>query len=216
MVGGSGLLVVVAEVRNTAEKIARAFKAKGFSLGGVGTRGGGGGSKPPDPTPPEDLYDDPTHLEGPETVEAAFGKVKGIHFKLNARDGFISRRATPRVTCDHPDIGPSEITVGELRSGRFRVAIAVPESADLGNYKLEIELDDWARSSGGLGPRFEWTTKIEVVDDITPRPPAPNPGGGKRCLRGGVTALCQCWVLDSGEFYDVPDAISPQGRRRDS
>ena len=79
-----------------AERIARAFRAKGFSLGGVGNRGGGGDIKPPDPTPPEDLYDDPTHLEGPERVEAVLGKVKGIHFKLNAKDGFISRRANPQ------------------------------------------------------------------------------------------------------------------------
>lgn len=188
-----------------AEKIARAFKAKGFSLGGVGTRGGGGGPKPPDPAPPEDLYDDPTHLEGPETVEAVLGKVKGIYFKLNAKDGFISRRATPQVTCDHPDVGPSEITVGELRSGRFRVAIAVPESADLGNYKLEIEVDDWTKTSGGLGPRFEWTTKIEVVDDVTPKPPAPKPGGGKKKGKsgpdeGGLIALI--WKSDMDDGVD--------------
>lgn len=186
-----------------AEKIARAFTAKGFSLSGAGTRGGGGGTKPPDPTPPEDLYNDPTHLEGPERVEAVLGKVKGIHFKLNAKDGFISRRANPHVTCDHPDIGPSEITAGELHSGRFRVAIAVPESADLGNYKLEIELDDWAKSSGGLGPRFEWTTKIEIVDDVTPRPPAPKPGGGKEKGKsgpdeGGLVALVWKRHMDDG------------------
>ena len=188
-----------------AQKIARAFKARGFSLGGVGTRGGGGGTKPPDPTPPEDLYDDPTHLEGPETVQAALGKVKGIHFKLNAKDGFISRRATPQVACDHPDVGPSEITVGELRSGRFRVAIAVPENADLGNYMLDIVLDDWAKTSGGLGPRLEWTTKIETVDDDTPKPPAPKPGGDKKKGKsgpdeGGLVALI--WKSDMDDGVD--------------
>lgn len=188
-----------------AEKIARAFQAKGFSLGGVGTRGGGDGTKPPDPMPPEDLYDDPTHLEGPETVEAILGKVKGIHFKLNAKDGFIGRRATPQVTCDHPDVGPSEITVGELRSGRFRVAIAIPENADLGNYKLDIVLDDWTKTSGGLGPRLEWTTKIEIVDCDTPRPPTPKPGGGKKKGKsgpneGGLVALI--WKSDMEDGVD--------------
>ena len=162
-------------------------------------------AKPPDPTPPEDLYNDPTHLEGPETVEAVLGKVKGIYFKLNAKDSFISHRVTPQVTCDHPDIGSSEITVGELHSGRFRVAIAVPENADLGNHKLEIVLDDWARSSGGLGPRFEWTTKMEVVDESTPRSPAPEPGGGKKKGKsgpdkGGLVALI--WKSDTDDGVD--------------
>ena len=188
-----------------AEQIARAFRAKGFTLGGVGTRGGGRDTEPPDPTPEEDLYDDPTHLEGPETVEAVLGKVKGIHFKLNAKDGFISRRAAPQVTCDHPDIGPSEITVGELRSGRFRVAVAVPDGADLGNYKLEIELDDWSKTSGGLGPRFEWTTKIEIVESVTPRQTVPKPGGGKSKGKsgpggGGLVALI--WKSETDDGVD--------------
>ena len=173
-----------------AEQIARAFKARGFSLGGRV------GPKPPNPTPSEDLYDNPTHLEGPDTVKAVLGKVKGVHFKLNAKDGFISRRATPQVTCDHPDIGPPEITVGELRKGRFRVAIAVPENADLGNYKLEIELDNWPKTSGGLGPRFEWTTKIHVVENSTPRPPGPKPGPDK----GGLAALI--WKSDTDDGVD--------------
>ncbi len=163
-----------------AEQIARAFKAKGFSLGGRRHV-----PKPPDPTPAEDLYDNPTHLEGPDTVEAVVGTVKGIHFKLNAKDGFISRRAKPLVTCDHPDIGSHEITVGDLHMGRFRVAIAVPENADLGNYKLELELDNWPKTSGGLGPRFEWTTKVEIIEHSKPRPPGPKPGPDK----GGLVAL---------------------------
>lgn len=191
-----------------AEQIARAFKAKGFSLGGVGNKGGGRGTKPPDPTPPEDLYNDPTHLEGPDTVEAVLGKVKGIYFKLNAKDGFINRRVKPHVICDHPDIGNSEITVGRLRKGLFRVAIAVPENADLGNYKLEIELDNWLKTSGGLGPRFEWVTKIEIVEDSTPNPP-PNRRGGQRPGKsgpdkGGLVALI--WKSDTDDSVDWTSA----------
>ena len=172
-----------------AEQIARAFKAKGFSIGG-----GRVDPKPPDPTPPEDLYDNPTHLEGPDTVEAVLGTVKGVHFKLNAKNGFISRRANPQIRCDHPDIGSSEITVGELRKGRFRVAIAVPENADLGNYKLELELDNWTKTSGGLGPRFEWTTKIYIVEKSRSRPPGPKPGPDK----GGLVALIWKSHTDDG------------------
>ena len=187
-----------------AEQIARAFKARGFSLSGHGSKGGGLGPKPPKPTPPEDLYNDPTHLEGPETVEAVLGKVKGIYFKLNAKDGFISRRAHPQVTCDHPDIGPREITVGKLRKGRFRVAIAVPENADLGNYKLEIDLDNWLKTSGGLGPRFEWTTKLEIVETSTPYSP-PRRRGGKKPGEsgpdeGGLVALI--WKSDTDDGVD--------------
>lgn len=188
-----------------AEQIARAFKAKGFSHSAAGTTGGAPGSKPPGPTPPEDLYDDPTHLEGPESIEAVLGKVKGVYFKLNAKDGFVSRRANLLVTCDHPDIGPSEITIGELRSGRSRVAIAVPENADLGNYKLEVELSNWTKTAGGLGPRFEWTTKIEIVEEDNPKPTGRKSGGGEDKgksgpAQGGLVALI--WKSEADDGVD--------------
>ncbi len=187
-----------------AEQIARAFKAKGFSLGGAGNgTGGGRGPKPPDPTPPEDLYDDPTHFEGPESLEAQAGKVKGVYFKLNAKDGFISKRAPLQVICDHPDIGASEITVGELRSGRVRVSVAVPENADTGTYKLTIEIPTWSKTSGGLGPRFEWTTKVEVVEEIKPKQPGPKPGSGNGKSGpgdGGLVALI--WKSETDDGVD--------------
>jgi hypothetical protein len=177
-----------------AEQIARAFKAKGFSLGGVGngTGGAGRGPKPPDPTPPEDLYDDPTHFEGPDSLQAQLGKVKGVYFRLNATDGFISKRAPLQVTCDHPDISTTEITVGELRSGRVRVSLAVPDNADLGTYKLSVHIPAWSKTSGGLGPSFGWTTKIEIVEETTPKPPGPKAGkdvGKSGPGDGGLVAL---------------------------
>jgi hypothetical protein len=187
-----------------AEQIARAFKAKGFSLGGAGTGGSGGRNpKPPNPTPPEDLYDDPTHFEGPDSLEAQVGKVKGVYFKLNGTDGFISKRAHLVVTCDHPDIGASEITVGELRAGRVRVSLAVPENADLGTYKIDVEVSTWTKSSGGLGPHFEWTTKIEIVEELTPK--APGPKGGEKKGKsgpgdGGLVALI--WKSDTEDGVD--------------
>ncbi len=151
-----------------AEKIARAFNAKGFSVGGAGTGGGGRSPKTPEPTPPEDLYDNPTHFEGPDTLEGQVGKVKGVYFKLNAKDGFLGAggRAQLHITCDHPDIGADEITVGELRSGRVRVSIAVPDNADLGTYRIDAEIPAWSKTSGGLGPRFAWTSKIELVQEV--------------------------------------------------
>jgi len=178
-----------------AEKIARALKVKGFSVGGAGSGGGGGrGPKPPDPTPPEDLYDDPTHFEGPDAIEGQIGKVKGVYFKLNAKDGFlgVGRRGQLDITCGHPDISGEEITVGELRSGRVRVSIAVPENADLGTCELNAEIPAWSKSSGGLGPRFEWTTKIELVEEIKPKQPGATSGkdaGKHGPHEGGLVAL---------------------------
>lgn len=159
-----------------ARKIARNMKLRGFGVGlGTGNRGGkGGGRKPPEPTPPEFLYDDPTHFEGPEEVEVVAGRSRGIYFKLNAKDGFVPRRATFSVTCDHPDIGLNEVTTGELTGGRIRVSVSVPEGADLGLYKLTADVDDWAPTRGGLGQRMLWTTKLNVVAEQRPKPP----GGG--------------------------------------
>ncbi|MFC9693308.1 hypothetical protein ACFTSF_32465 [Kribbella sp. NPDC056951] len=184
-----------------AEKIARAFKAKGFTIGSTGVGGSGGrGRKTPEPTPPEDLYDDPTHFEGPTTLEAQPGKVKGLYFKLNAKDGFLGRdrRGQLVVTCDHPDIGADEITVGELRSGRVRVSIAVPDGADLGPYMINAEIAPWSKSAGGLGPRFDWTTKLDIQEVIKPKDSGATSGQGSGkhgSGDGGLVAMI--WKSDA-------------------
>ncbi len=186
-----------------AEQIARAFKAKGFSFSGAGNGGNGGRDpKPPQPTPPEDLYDDPTHFEGSDSLEAPLGTAKSVYFKLNATDGFISKRAQLLVTSDHPDIGATEITVGELREGRVRVSVAVPDNADLGAYKLNAEIPTWSKTSGGLGPRFEWTTKIEIVEEATPKSPTEKKNGKDKGKSGpgdgGLVALIWKSETDDG------------------
>jgi len=149
-----------------AEKISRAFRVKGFGSGGSG-ESGGGGTKIPLPTPADDLFDDPTHFEGPTNVEANPGKVKAVYFRLNAKDGFlgVGQRAELSVICDHADIGSDEITIGPLRGGRVRVTISIPHGSDLGTFTLNAEIADWTKTSGGLGPRFEWTSKLEVNDE---------------------------------------------------
>ncbi|MBT3326208.1 MAG: hypothetical protein HN396_08120 [Gemmatimonadales bacterium] len=187
-----------------AEKIARAMKVKGFSIGGSGGSGGGA-PKPPKPTPPEDLYDDPTHFEGSESVEVVVGAVKSIYFRLNAKDDFLGagRRAELEVTCDHPDIGSDEITVGQLRSGRVRVALAIPDSADLGNYLIRATIPQWPKTSGGIGPKFEWSTKIEVVDEATTKPPGSSSGSRKGKSgpgEGGLVALI--WKTETDDGMD--------------
>lgn len=173
-----------------ARQISRALKIRGFSIGrrrgGRGGGGGGGGK----PVPSEDLYDDPTMLEGPEHALAEAGKTKFLNFRLNAKDDFIPDRARLGVECDHPEIGPREVTVGHLRSGRVRVSIAVPLNAELGVFKLRVTLASWLRSSGGLGTPMEWTTKLEVVDHRPPRGRESGDGEGDRgAAEGELVAL---------------------------
>lgn len=182
-----------------AERIARALKVKGFASGIDGGGKKGGKTKTPEPLPPENLLDNPTHFEGPEVVEALSGKVKGIYFKLNAKDDFIGRngRGELRITTDHPDIGPGEITVGHLRSGRIRVSVAVPAGADLGMYEVRAEIPEWPRTSGGLGPAFHWTTKLDVVAEARERTSRGKSGetkGDRGAGRGNLVALV--WRTD--------------------
>jgi hypothetical protein len=164
---------------DVAKKIGRALQVRGFAPRPTGgTAGGRGGGRVSIPVRTVDCYPDPTTLEGPEHVYAEPGKGRFITFVLNAVDDFIPRRGQLTVTCDHPEIGAREITVGPLRSGRVRVSIAIPSGADLGMYKLEVSLRDWVRSSGGLGTPLSWTTKLEVVETRAPRPGGGNNGTG--------------------------------------
>jgi len=164
-----------------ARQISRALKVRGFTTSGTGRGGGGGGGGPR--RPPADLYEDPTTLEGPSEVLAEDGKTKFVHFFINAKDDFIPNRAQLQVTCDHPEVGEREITVGQLRRGVVRVSVAVPLNTTFGVYRLDVRLDGWLKSGGGLGPTMEWTTKFEVVDEVTLRP-----GGGSTGKKGKTGA----------------------------
>jgi len=173
-----------------AEKIARAFKVKGFSTSGTGKKGGK--NSPPKPARPEDLYADPTHFEGPELLKAKIDSVKSVYYKLNATDGFLGAggRAELQVTCDHPDIDDDEITVGSLTSGRVRVSIAIPDSIDLGAFELRACIPSWAKSAGGMGPSFDWASTIEFSDGTGPPPPPRKKGSkGKGGGDGALVAL---------------------------
>jgi hypothetical protein len=171
-----------------AQQISRAleFRLRGFSMGGRG-QGGDGEDRPPRESPPspppQELYEDPTALEGPERVVAEVGKTKSITFTLNAVDSFIPRRAELSVECDHPEITEREITVGVLRAGRVRVSIAVPAGVELGVYRLRVAVRDWFKASGGLGPELGWETKFELVDEARRRTP---PGAGDKSGKRGA------------------------------
>jgi hypothetical protein len=162
-----------------AKKIGRALQVRGFQqIPTGGTAGGRGRGRVSIPVRVVECYPDPTTLEGPEHVFAEAGKTRFITFILNAVDGFIPRRGQLEVSCDHPEIGGREITVGPLRSGRVRISIAIPAGVDLGVYRLEVVLRDWVRAAGGLGTTLSWTTKVEVVETRTPRNGGGNTGKG--------------------------------------
>ncbi len=168
-----------------AEQIARAFKVKGFSTRRRRHRRWRG-SRPEAARPdaPEDLYDDPTHFEGPETLEAPIGKVKGVYFKLNAKDGFLGQvAASCTITLRPPRHRGDEITVGELRSGRVGVCLSpcprTPTSAPTSSVPRSRVDQDLRRPR----PAFEWTTKIEIVERPLPSSPDRQRRAGPRQAR---------------------------------
>lgn len=168
---------------NIAKKISRALKIKGFSFGGTGSSSGGGGGNRGGKTPPTiDLYPDPTTLEGPAHVVAELGKTRWVNYTLNAIDDFIPRRGELAVECTHPDINGRETTIGQLRNGRIRVSIAVPDGIDTGTFELNVSLKGWVKSSGGIGADLTWTTEFEIVEERE----RPTRGGGSG--KGGAGA----------------------------
>lgn len=176
---------------NVALQIARALKAKGFSFAAEGKTGGGkgGGRGGKRPRRPIELYKDPTTLEGPELAIAEAGKTKFVTFAVNAVDGFIPRRAQLSVVCDHPDLQPKDIVVSDLRGGYVRVSIAIPDDAEYGMYKLDVTLEPWIRSDGGLAKAIPWTTKLEVVKEMSPRNGNGKDKGKKGTGEGGLVAV---------------------------
>lgn len=201
---------------NIAKMISRALSIRGFALteprGKEGT-GRGAGSRPGGKRIQIDLLTDPTMIEGPEHALAEEGKTKFVSFVINAENDFVPKRATLRVTCNHPEIGERDITVGSLRGGRIRVSIAVPMGAQNGSFDLAVSISDWIRSSGGLGPTLEWKSQFEVVEERTR--PAKGPGkqpGQSGASEGSLVAIIwksheeeQGWSkMTVGEVLAVP------------
>jgi hypothetical protein len=146
-------------------------------------------------------------------VLAEDGKTKFVGFVLNAHDDFIPERGQLVVTCTHPEINGRETTVGQLRNGRIRVSVAVPQGAQQGEFELEASITGWHRAGGGLGSPLKWTTEFEVVDEIKPtRSRSGKDAGKKGAGEGGLVAVI--WdTLDNhadwnngvpGHVEDVP------------
>ncbi|WP_139794575.1 hypothetical protein [Prescottella equi] len=172
-----------------SRRIGRALSVKGFDFGGgaaqgtagnapgPGGAGGGGANKRREIV----LHPDPTVITGPAEARAEIGKTRSISFTVDAVDDFFtSGRGSISVTCGHRDIGAAEITVGQVRGGRFRVMIAVPEGIDPAVEELRVSLNDWFKASGGLGSNLSFTCKLELVDAIegTGRGAGKPTGGG--------------------------------------
>ncbi len=183
--------------RSTAdlsERIANAAEARRWSS--TTNRNGGRNRRPARPL---ELLDDPTALCGPKSRRLERGRTHGIHFSLNARDGFVPTRAQCRVTTTHLDIDPVEdLTVGELRKGRLRVVMAVPADADMTAAVLTLRVEPWLSTQGGLREALEAETLFEVVDeDDRPKPPAAVPENGRRISR--AMPIATVWTTHESE-----------------
>jgi hypothetical protein len=198
-----------------AQRISRALRVRGFAMGGVGKSGGGsGGSSGGKKKPPIDLYADPTTLEGPAHLVAEEGKTKWATYTLNAVDDFMPRRGELTVTCTHPDINGREITVGQLRSGRVRISIAVPAGIDHGTYELQVSLKDWARSSGGVGPTLSWSTQLEVIEERERQPRGPGKTSGKSgSAEGSCSRTPQRLALTPKDVREMPLQMQFVGKK---
>jgi hypothetical protein len=156
-----------------ARRIGRVLSLKGFSFGdGNGSAGnapgpGNASSKGGGSPRLIDLHADPTNITGPATARAEIGKTRSIPFTIDVVDSFFtSGRGRLTVECGHAGIGEQELALGQVRNGRFRVMVAVPEGLEPGIEELRITLSDWFRDSGGLGETITFGTKLELVEFI--------------------------------------------------
>lgn len=171
------------------QRIGRAIEATGFALaggvggggsnagaGGQGRSGGGGGA-----AKPIELLTDPTYLTGPDRVISEAGKTVSRTYFINGPDDFLESRGSLYVDFSHPDLDATrDIAVGPLRAGRVRVQIAIPDSLQLGEHIVKLKIEDWFKASGGLGPRLDFVTVLEIVDSV----PGKGSGSGQKPTTG--------------------------------
>jgi hypothetical protein len=201
--------------REVARRISRAFRLRGgFSLGSAN---GTGRPNRPKTRKQIELYPEPTFIEGPEHTTIRPGDTRSLTFYLNAHDEFMdSGRGVIVVSTDHPALSPGkEIANGDLRHGRLRVTLVIPDTATLGDFVITARLPEWIRRSGGLAGPLRWETKLTVTD-APPAPPPPPPNGGASDGDGGEIALLwtdgqnQSWGFTPnvpGTLEDVPASI---------
>jgi hypothetical protein len=180
-----------------ARRISRAIRVRG----GGGAADGRSGSRRSERRveAPRELLDEPTEVTGPPEVIAPRGRTKGIYFSINGVDDFLPRRAEARVTCGHLDIDPdSDITLGRLRGGRVRVAIAVPPDAETTEADLTIEIPPWTSRSGGRRGPLGFSTRFRVVDGA-PTGSAPRETPSTRGSQDGPDRVALVWTSHERE-----------------
>lgn len=182
---------------NAAKALGAAFKGIGFgatSKGGGGSAGPSGtsgsgrqrgsgnipgsGSGPSTSTQAIELYKDPTTLEGPQSITIEAGDVRSFSVILNALDGFVPDRARFEIATDHPVVVGRRIVIGNLRRGRARLTLTVPDDVAAGTFNLTVGLGEWLKTAGGVGPRLTWTIKVRIVEEQALRQVAKSSGNG--------------------------------------
>lgn len=169
-----------------ARRISRALRVRG--AGGRVSTPDADRRRPERRVPaPRVLLDDASEITGPPEVVAFRGRTKGVYFSINAVDDFVPRRAEALVSCGHLDVDPdSDITLGRLRGGRLRVAIAVPPDADLSAAELTFQISPWIGRSGGRRGPLTFACPFRVVDagptgaPLDDSPPVAAPAGPDR------------------------------------
>jgi hypothetical protein len=209
-----------------AQKIARALKAKGFTLAGPGSDDIGGVSrKKRTRSAKADLYTDPTALEGPDRITALRGETRFLRYHLNATpDFFSSRRGKLEVISDCPALGDDEIVVGdEIVDGMVTVSIVVPETTPEGTYRLCAGVTDWQKTNGSIGPNLTWDTEMQITSERPRHEPKPKDDGDQGRGRGGknpndgmLVALLWRTSSDISDGTTACPATSRRSRRRSS
>lgn len=168
------------KTRAVAQRISQAFQAKGFSSGpGTGSgRGSGGGRGKPKKLK---LLKEPTALTGPKTVTMRPEDVRTITYWLDAKDSFMTRGIGRfDIECDHPDLDATMLLHSDLRNGRIRLNILIPENAACGEFNLVARAPEWNSLAGGLAGPLKHETTLVVTDEPPPPPTDPSKDSGAK------------------------------------
>ena len=201
------------KTRAVADLISQTFHARGFQTGAAAALGTGQTSR----TPPSGkkkkvkLLKEPTELTGPKRLTVRPEETRTVTFYLDAKDSFAKRGGRLEVECDHPSISAQELAVGDLRDGRVRVNLLVPEDAVTGEFTLSAAVPEWTSASGGLGGPLSWETTLVVTTDPPPPRSPQKPGGA---TGAGATVALQ-WRDQAGNVAGFIEEIEAQNLATD-
>lgn len=183
-------------------RLNRAIKMKVPGLAATGRSGPN--PRPPKPKPPIDLYPEPTTFTGPEAVTALIGARTSIYFEINAEDGFVPDKGSIIAS---PETGAIDFSfsIGDLRRGRLRVGLLVPEGTQEDVYLIDFSLE-WIRASGGFGrlPRQPWTVKVHAVPELQEKENKPT--GGRKPDKAATGDIAFLWSRPAEQDSWTPQA----------